>query len=83
MVFRLVPLIGGPGPIAVTGPGPNGELYLADQNGVIMTYLSGTTTIFLDLRSQIPPLNPITMREAFSTSPCRPGGIVSLPSILL
>lgn len=58
MVFRLVPLIGGPGPIAVTGPGPNGELYLADQNGVIMTYLSGTTTIFLDLRSQIPPLNP-------------------------
>lgn len=58
MVFRLVPLIGGPAPIAVTGPGPNGELYLADQNGVIMTYLSGTTTIFLDLRSQIPPLNP-------------------------
>lgn len=58
MAFQLIPLVAGPGPIAVTGPGPNGELYLADQNGVIMTYSSGVSSIFLDLRNQIPPLNP-------------------------
>ncbi len=54
----MTPIVSGPAPIAITGRGPSGELYIADQNGVIMAYTGRGTTIFLDLRSQIPPLNP-------------------------
>lgn len=58
MALRLVPLAELPAPIAVAGPGPAGELYLADQTGLILTYRLGVTSIFLDLRPQTPPLNP-------------------------
>lgn len=58
-MFQLIPLLTGPAPIAVTGPGEQGELYFADQNGMIAMYdLQGQVTPFLDLSSQMPPLNP-------------------------
>lgn len=58
-MYQLIPLLTASAPMAVTGPGEQGELYLADQNGMITVYTpQGQVSPFLDLSSQMPPLNP-------------------------